>query len=118
APRVGLAWAPGAKGKKQAKTVLRAGFGMFYDRFDLASTLTASRYNGIVQQQYVVINPDFYPSIPPISSLGNFQSTQTIQEISSRLHAPYLMQSAASIERQLPRHKIGRASCRERVEIV
>ena len=77
---------------------------MFYDRFDLANTLTASRYNGIVQQQYLVTNPDFYPNIPPVSTLSNFQSTQTIQEISARLHAPYLMQSAASIERQLPHH--------------
>ncbi len=104
APRIGLAWAPGARAKKPAKTVLRAGFGMFYDRFDLGNTLTASRYNGIVQQQYVVSNPDFFPNIPAISSLASFQSVQTIQEISSRLRAPYLMQSAASIERQLPRH--------------
>ncbi|HXI42360.1 MAG TPA: carboxypeptidase regulatory-like domain-containing protein [Bryobacteraceae bacterium] len=104
APRIGMAWAPGTRGKKQAKTVLRAGFGMFYDRFDLTNTLTASRYNGIVQQQYVVTNPDFFPTIPPIASLSNFQSTQSIQEISARLHAPYLMQSAASIERQLPHH--------------
>ena len=104
APRIGLAWAPGAKGKKPAKTVLRAGFGMFYDRFDLANTLTAMRYNGIVQKQYVVSNPDFFPVIPPISSLAGFQSIQTTQQISSTLRAPYLMQSAASIERQLPRH--------------
>lgn len=31
APRVGLAWAPGGSAKKQPKTVLRAGFGIFYD---------------------------------------------------------------------------------------
>jgi hypothetical protein len=111
APRIGIAWAPGAKGKKQAKTVIRAGFGMFYDRFPLGNTLTASRYNGIVQQQYVVGNPDFDCSASPqtsfqctVPSLTNFRSIQTIQEISSRLRAPYLMQSAVSIERQLPHH--------------
>jgi len=104
APRVGIAWAPGATTKNRPKTVLRAGFGIFYDRFDLANTLTALRYNGIVQQQYVVTNPDFFQAIPPISSIANFQSLQTIQEVSSRLHAPYLMQSAVSIERQLPKH--------------
>lgn len=103
APRLGIAWAPGATTKNRPKTVLRAGFGVFYDRFDLANTLTALRYNGIVQQQYVVANPDFFQVIPPISSIKNFQSSQTIQEVSSRLRAPYLMQSAVSIERQLPK---------------
>jgi carboxypeptidase family protein len=104
APRVGIAWAPGAKGKTAAKTVLRAGFGMFYDRFDLTNILTAERYNGIVQQQYVVANPTFFPNIPPIASLAGDQSLQSIQRLSSTLRAPYLMQSAVSIERQLPRH--------------
>ena len=114
APRVGIAWAPGAKGKTAAKTVLRAGFGMFYDRFDLSNILTAERYNGKVQQQYVVRDPKFLgpfwqefqqdpnqqlPPLPP-----NFLTIQTIQEISARLRAPYLMQSAVSVERQLPRH--------------
>jgi hypothetical protein len=104
APRIGLAWAPGATAKKTGKTVLRGGFGIFYTRFDLANTLTAERYNGVVQQQYVVTNPDFYPDIPPIASISGFQTIQAIQEISARLHAPYMMQSAASVERQLPGH--------------
>ena len=59
APRAAIAWALGRGGKP--KTVLRGGFGTFYDRFVLANTLAAERYNGIVQQQYVVTNPDFYP---------------------------------------------------------
>jgi hypothetical protein len=102
-PRVGLAWAPGGAAKNaKAKTVLRAGFGIFYDRFILTNTLTAKRYNGIVQQQYIVTNPDFFPSIPPISSIAGSQSNQVIQEVSSNLRASYIMQSAASVERQLP----------------
>jgi outer membrane receptor for ferrienterochelin and colicin len=52
APRVGIAWAPGVKSaRSKAKSVIRAGFGMFYDRFSLANTITALRYNGTVQQQ-------------------------------------------------------------------
>ncbi len=102
APRLAVAWAPGRRANGRAKTVVRAGFGMFYDRFALANTLAARRYNGIVQQQYVVTNPDFYPSVPAIGSLAGLQPPQTIQEISSRLRAPYIVQSAVTLERQLP----------------
>jgi hypothetical protein len=55
-----------------------------------------------VQQQYVLTNPDFYPNLPPPATLGGFQTTQVIQEISSRLRAPYILQSALTVERQLP----------------
>jgi len=102
APRLALAWAPGATAKtSKVKTVVRAGFGVFYDRFALSNTLTALRYNGVVQQQYVVTNPDFFPAIPSITVLAA-QTTQTIQRISPTLRAPYIMQSAVSVERQLP----------------
>ena len=59
-------------------------------------------YNGVVQQQYVTTNPDFFANIPPLSALAGFQSTQVIQEISSSLRAPYILQSAVTLERQLP----------------
>ena len=100
APRVGVAWGLGRGGSP--KTVLRAGFGIFYDRFSLANTLTALRYNGAVQQQFVVTNPDFFPTIPAPSSLTGAAASSTIQTVSPALRAPYLMQSALGIERQLP----------------
>ncbi|HEY3454429.1 MAG TPA: TonB-dependent receptor [Bryobacteraceae bacterium] len=103
APRVGLAWAPGG-GKTGAtpKTVIRAGFGMFYQRFAISDLLTARRYNGIIQQQFVVTNPDFFPSIPPIASLVS--SPQPVEQLSAHLRSPYLMQSALAVERQVPAH--------------
>ena len=105
APRIALAWAPAAKGAKPS-TVLRVGFGTFYDRFALTNTLTANRYNGRTQQQYVVSNPDFYPNIPAVASLGSSQSPQVTEEVSATLRAPYILQSAVSLERQLPAHTI------------
>jgi hypothetical protein len=99
APRIGLAWAP--SGGSSPKAVVRAGFGIFYDRFSLSNTLNALRYNGVVQQQYVITNPDFFPTVPAISSLTG-PVTSSIQKVSPNLRAPYLMQSAISIERQLP----------------
>ena len=101
APRIGLAWAPRGDGKKQPKTVIRAGFGMFYDRFSLNNTLTAKRYDGVVQQQYVVENPDFFPVLPPLSTLPGLRSSQVIQKVDSALRAPYVLQSALTLERQL-----------------
>src|ERR1017187_4940908 len=102
APRIAFAWAPGGSRQKRAKTVLRAGFGVFYDRFGLGNTLAAQRFNGLVQQQLVVPNPDFFPNVPLPATLAGFQSTQVIQEVSSRLRAPCILQSAFTIERQLP----------------
>jgi Carboxypeptidase regulatory-like domain len=102
-PRLAIAWAPGATAKTaRLKTVVRAGFGIFYDRFALANTINARRYNGIVQQQYVVSNPDFFPIVPSIAVIAAFQVPQTIQQISDTIRAPYIVQSALSLERQLP----------------
>ncbi len=103
APRLGLAWAPAAKsGKAGPKSVIRCGFGMFYDRFGLAGTMAARRFDGVRQQQYVVANPDFYPEVPAIESLPAGQSSRTTQQIGRTLRAPYVMQSALGWERQLP----------------
>ena len=104
APRVAFAWAPGSLKGKSGKTVLRGGFGLFYDRFPLANSLTAARFNGVVQQQYVVTNPGFYPVIPSLASLSASQSTQTVYQIDKNLRAPYIAQSALTLERQLPRN--------------
>jgi hypothetical protein len=103
APRIGVAWAPaGASGKSRPKSVIRAGFGMFYDRFSLGNTLTAERYNGILQQQYIIANPDFFPTVPALASLSGPVPASTVQRIDSTLRAPYLMQSAVGFERQMP----------------
>jgi hypothetical protein len=55
----------------------------------------------VVQRQYVVANPDFFPQVPPAASLGA-AAPSTIQKLSSSLRPPYLMHSVVSFERQLP----------------
>jgi hypothetical protein len=100
AARIGLAWAPHIGGRSGTSTVIRGGFGIFYDRFALSNTLLSERFNGVVQQQFIVRNPDFFPIVPNASSfVGLFPST--IQSVSSTLRAPYLMQSAIAMEHQL-----------------
>jgi carboxypeptidase family protein len=101
APRLGLAWGIGGK-SAPPQLVLRGGFGIFYDRFQEAQILEAERLNGITQEQFVISNPK-------CSSLTDFSSCTgavtpaipTTYQISQRLHAPYTMQSAISVERQL-----------------
>ncbi|MBV8842567.1 MAG: carboxypeptidase regulatory-like domain-containing protein, partial [Bryobacterales bacterium] len=69
APRVGLAWGiGGGQGRaRNPKTVLRAGYGVFYDRVGIGLPLAAARQNGIVQQTYLLQYPtanaalDSYP---------------------------------------------------------
>lgn len=102
APRLGVAWAPRFKNGASPRTILRAGFGLFYQRFDIVNVLTAERYDGSSQQSYVAANPDFFPSIPPASSLATSQ--QTIERLSPKLNTPYLMETAVGVERQLPAH--------------
>ncbi len=104
APRAGIAWGVGATNKKPALFVVRGGFGIFYERFALSNTLRAARANGIVEQQYVVTNPDFFPVVPPATSLGGTLTTQTIQRVSPALKSPSILQGAIGIERQLPWH--------------
>ncbi len=105
APRLGFAWGIGGGGKSAPKTVLRAGFGLFYDRFTQDLILNADRLNGVTQKEYIVsstpTNPLSYPTPPPYQTLP--PTTQAIYQINSGLHAPYIMQTAFSLERQVTR---------------
>src|SRR3984885_4025242 len=104
APRFGIAWGIGQGKSQSPKTVLRAGWGIFYDRFTNDLVLQAERQNGILQQEYIVTDPTFYPNIPPISTLQSSDtSVPTIYKIQPNLHAPSTRQTAVPLERQLSR---------------
>jgi Carboxypeptidase regulatory-like domain len=100
APRIGIAWGLG-RGKSTPKTVLRAGFGVFYDRFGQELVMQAERLNGATEKQYVVASPTFYPTVPDPSTLVGATTSNTIYQINSKLRSPYMLQSALALERQL-----------------
>src|SRR5262245_416997 len=54
APRIGFAWGLGGKKNAAPKTVVRTGFGLFYDRFAQNLIMQAERLNGVNQQQFIV----------------------------------------------------------------
>jgi len=102
APRLGVAWGIGGTQKNPPKTVLRVGFGIFYDRFSYDLVTQQQRLNGLIQQKFIVNNPNFYLSnIPPVSQLQQSGAPTTVYEPNSHLRTPYTMQTGVSLERQL-----------------
>lgn len=111
APRFGFAWGVGGR-SGAPKVVIRGGSGLFYDRFQIDEMLQATHLNGIAQTAYVITNPNCYPGpgtagldqplTVPLSSCGTPSSIiSTVYQVSPRLHAPGIIQSAISVERQV-----------------
>ena len=73
-PRFSFAYAlDGHKDRKQAKTVLRGGYGYFYDRLRLGSLLNATRFNGgaTSQTQFTISNPTCFDPASLSAILAN-----------------------------------------------
>jgi hypothetical protein len=101
-PRISFAWALGG-GSQPAKTVIRGGYGWFFDRFQSTNVLQAIRQNGINQQQYVVKNPAPGETTIPTTSLAASEAAPTTYAISPTLKAPVNMQTAIGVE-----HRFGK----------
>ena len=106
APRLGIAWGLGGNVKNPPKTILRAGFGMFYDRFTYNLVLQQERQGGLEQANYQIAyqipNPTFPLSgvtLPPAQLTSS--TTPTIYQTNPNLHAPYTIQIGVTLERQL-----------------
>jgi len=103
-PRIGIAWGIDGKGTTPAKTVLRFGGAVFYQRVNDFITLNSTRFNGSTQQSYLLTNPDFFPNLPSLSSLAAGVQPQTIQLLSKDMEAPQLMFANVGVDRQINKY--------------
>jgi hypothetical protein len=104
--------------------VIRGGGGIFYNRFSEGQTLTANRFNGLNQLQFVITDPAVLLGRPPtaaeqaanpsfgvlntypvVPSVAGFPATQqTIYRVSPNLQAPQVYLTGLQVERQLPKN--------------
>ena len=129
APRVAVAWSPGAANSaRPPKMVIRLGTGFFYNRFSESSTLQANRFNGvnvistavnepfdrsappsIIEQSlpnvavlYNLLNQWSPTAVPTVTGLPGTQ--QTIWQVDPNLQVPTVWVVGTQVERQLPRN--------------
>ncbi len=127
APRIAFAWTPARPGKTPPKTVIRAGYGWFFNRFIMNTAftsgsepyiITAIHDNRINQQSYTITDPNsVFPAYPfnsanpapiPASALATAPSSiPTYHSLDPHFHAALDMQGGIGVDRQISRHITG-----------
>jgi len=129
APRVAVAWSPGAANSaRPPKMVIRVGTGFFYNRFSESNTLQANRFDGVdviqtaitepfdrssppsvIEQQlpnvaavYNILNQWSPTAVPSVTGLPATQQTTWL--VDPNLQNPMVWVLGTQVERQLPRN--------------
>jgi hypothetical protein len=111
APRFAASWAINRGKNKPPLAVLRAGYGLFYQRFPSGNVLQAERQNGVTEQDQVINDPSFYPatcSTNPAACSSATTLAPAIFRISHNLRTPYIQMASAGADK--PIGKIGNIS--------
>ncbi|MBD0371207.1 MAG: TonB-dependent receptor [Pyrinomonadaceae bacterium] len=97
APRIGLAYAPGNR-----KTVLRAGFGIYFDRIPLRATSNALQRDGVKYKVAVLsFGQAGAPAFPNVLTEFPANLLTSITTIDPRIQNSYSEQASLQIEREL-----------------
>ncbi len=110
APRAALAYSLDGGNGKKTRTVLRAGFGFFYDRLGTQNLMTIQHAD--TQKQIVLVNPSCTSAATSLDAIdmttcmsGTGTSTNSVApvryQIAQKYHSPYTEQAGVGIERQL-----------------
>lgn len=129
APRLAVAWSPGAANSaRPPKMVIRVGTGFFYNRFNESSTLTVNRNNGVnlrqtfvtedalrilpptvAEQQapnvagiYSILNQWSPTTVPSLNAIPLTQ--QIVWQVDPNIQNPTVWAIGTQVERQLPRN--------------
>lgn len=106
APRLGIAWGV-RRGKNPAPVLtLRAGYGIFYQRFGPAGLLQAVRQNGVSQSAFFAQNPDFYrqnaDGSPTLPALGQLAANEpTLYRVDPHLRTAYSQVGSVGVDRRI-----------------
>ena len=99
APRLGFAYAPGDR-----KTVIRASFGIYYDRIPLRATSNALQRDGskyvVVQLAPTQAGAPVFPNVLPVQP-ATFITKPNITRIDPNIEASYSEQANVQVEREL-----------------
>jgi carboxypeptidase family protein len=100
APRLGLAYAPGDR-----KTVIRASYGIYFDRIPLRATSNALQRDGskyiVVQLSLTQAGAPIFPDVLPAAP-SSLQTKPNITRIDPNIRNSYSQQASLQIERELP----------------
>jgi Carboxypeptidase regulatory-like domain len=113
APRLALAWSPRHPASAPAKTVLRAGYGWFYNRFTVPNSFSADSGTPYLDQVFhrnLVNGVGYVAQCPCSYNPGSVQPpaavspvvTRIYQSIDPHFHAALDMQAGIGVDRQLP----------------
>lgn len=112
APRLAIAYAPGAA-KGRAKTTIRGGFGVFYNRLGENTVLNTIRQDGVSQLQYIVTTNQAILG-QPVFTLNGVQNVPTAAQLATltpqantpyrladNFQAPYTIQGVVGVDHAL-----------------
>lgn len=109
APRLAFSYGVG-KSKSAPTTVLRGGFGIFYDRFSSGYILNLARYNGTAETLYTItdVPKGCSPTNTAACLAGQNSTTSSVYSTSNGtvapvLRTPYMEQFAGGVDQQVSR---------------
>lgn len=97
APRVSIACAP----DKARKTVIRTGFGLFYDRAGARPISELKRFNGRVIRSITILNPDALNPVPLGQDISLLPTD--LVTVAPDVSLPLLLHYSIGVDRQIAR---------------